>query len=105
VYANIKIITAKELCGSKAYVVVPGIKEGPLSKCKRGQRLGPKAIYNERLMDPDGSRIWIRSHHVRCKSDYSASLPKSELDFARTWPKTMLLLAIYVSKMSRMYAI
>ena len=104
-YANIKIITAKELCGSKAYVVVPRIEEGPLSKCKRGQRLGPKAIYNERLMvhtDPEsGSDLT----NVRCKSDYSASLPTSELDFARTWPKTMLLLAIYVSKMSRMYAI
>ena len=67
-YANIKIITAKELCGSKAYVVVP--TRGP--NVKGDEDLALKLFTTKdcqrRFQNLEGAtQVW-------CKSDYSAKI-------------------------------
>jgi hypothetical protein len=48
-----------------------GAKGRPFPNVKGGRRLGPKAIYNERLvLIPESGNV----HQVWCKSDYSAKI-------------------------------
>jgi len=78
-----------------------GAKEGPFPNVKGGEDLALKLFttkdwrlfQNLETVAKSGARVTI----VQKSS-------MSELDFARNWQKTIQL-AIYVSKMSRMYAI